>query len=318
MKSLRKRTAELLEAHYGAGGWGHVVDIFLVTLILTNVILIILETVPSLSSQYKVAFTYIEIFSIVIFTIEYLLRLWSCVEDEVDVQSSKKWSRLRWMFSPLGLIDLLAILPFYIFLFIPDSELSLLMLRLFRGLRLLRIFKLTRYSSALNILFSVLRREVRVLAVTSFILSMVVVMASWGMYILERDVQAEVFGSIPAAMWWAVVTLTTVGYGDVVPVTGGGKMFAGLISLIGIGMMALPAGILAAGFTNEVHRRSRTYSRAVDIAYADGQLTEEDTRELEILREELGLSKEETMNTIIDARRKWSNLTNCPHCGEEI
>ena len=144
------------------------------------------------------------------------------------------------------------------------------------------------------------------------------VMASWGMYILERDVQPEVFGSIPAAMWWAVVTLTTVGYGDVIPVTGGGKIFAGMISLVGIGMMALPAGILAAGFTGEVHRRSRTYSRAVDTALADGALTEGDSRELEILREELGLSKEETMNTIIDARRKRSNLTNCPHCGEEI
>jgi voltage-gated potassium channel len=295
-----------------------VVDIFLITLILANVILIILETVPSISAQYRVAFTYFEIFSVVIFTVEYLLRLWSCVEDNVDTASDKKWTRVRWLFSPLGLIDLLAILPFYIFLFIPDGEVSLLMLRLFRGLRLLRIFKLTRYSSALNILFSVLKREVRVLAVTTFILAMVLVMASWGIYILERVVQPDVFGSIPAAMWWAVVTLTTVGYGDVVPVTDGGKMFAGLISLIGIGMMALPAGILAAGFTSEVHRRSRTYARAVDIAYADGQLSADESRELEILREELGLSKEEAMNADLDARRKWSIPGNCPHCGEEL
>lgn len=294
------------------------VDIFLITLILSNVFLIILETVPSISIQYRAALTYFEIFSVVIFTIEYLLRMWSCVEDDMDNQSGKKWSRLRWLFSPLGLIDLLAILPFYIFLFIPDSDVSLLMLRMFRGLRLLRIFKLTRYSSALNILFSVLKREARVLAVTSFILAMVLVMASWGIYLLERNVQAEVFGSIPAAMWWAVITLTTVGYGDVVPITSGGKMFAGLISLIGIGMMALPAGILAAGFTGEVHRRSRTFSRAVDIAFADGKLTEYESQELEMLREELGLSKEETINTIMDARRKISSLTHCPHCGEEL
>jgi len=318
MKSLRKRTANLLEAHYGAGGWGHVVDLFLIVLILTNVLLIILETVPSISAQYKTIFTYIEIFSVVIFSVEYLLRLWSCVEDEIDARSGKKWTRLRWIFSPLGLIDLLAILPFYLFFFIPDSEVSLLMLRVFRGLRLLRIFKLTRYSSALNILFSVLKREVRVLTVTSFILAMVMVMASWGIYILERDVQADVFGSIPAAMWWAVVTLTTVGYGDVVPITGGGKIFAGLISLIGIGMMALPAGILAAGFTSEVHRRSRNYSRAVDIAFADGVLSESQGLKLEILREELGLSKEETINTIVDARRKWSKVSQCPHCGNDI
>lgn len=318
MKTLRKRTAELLEAHYGAGGWGHVVDIFLITLILTNVLLIILETVPSISTQYRVVFIYFELFSVVIFTIEYILRLWSCIEDEIDVTSGKKWTRMRWLFSPLGLIDLLAILPFYIFLFIPDGEMSLLILRLFRGLRLLRILKLTRYSSALNILFSVLKREARVLTVTTFILAMVLVIASWGIYILEKVVQPDVFGSIPAAMWWAVVTLTTVGYGDVVPVTDGGKIFAGLISLIGIGMMALPAGILAAGFTSEVHRRSRTYARAVDTAYADGQLSTDESRELETLRVELGLSKEEVMNADVDARRKRSIPTNCPHCGQEL
>ena len=211
---------------HGAGGWGHFVDIFLITLILANVVFIILETVPDISAQYKLVFIYFEIFSVVIFTIEYLLRLWSSVENEVEVRSGSKWNRLRWVVSPLALIDLLAILPFYIFLLIPDSEVSLLMLRIFRGVRLLRIFKLTRYSSALNILFSVLKREARVLAVTSFILAMVLVMASWGVYILERVEQPDVFGSIPSAMWWAVVTLTTVGYGDFVPLTPGGKLFA--------------------------------------------------------------------------------------------
>ena len=310
MNSLRKQTAELLKAHHGAGGWGHVVDIFLITMILANVVFIIIETVPDISAQYKLVFIYFEIFSVVIFTIEYLLRLWSCVENEVEVRGSSKWNRLRWVASPLALIDLLAILPFYIFLLIPDSEVSLLMLRIFRGVRLLRIFKLTRYSSALNVLFSVLKREARVLAVTSFILAMVLVMASWGVYILERVEQPDVFGSIPSAMWWAVVTLTTVGYGDFVPLTPGGKLFAGLISLLGIGMMALPAGILAAGFSSEVRRRNRTYSRAVDLAYADGKLTEDEARDLEILREELGLSKEEVVNVHLDAgRHHW--ITSC-------
>ena len=114
------------------------------------------------------------------------------------------------------------------------------------------------------------------------------------------------------------VTMTTVGYGAIVPIPNGGKLFAGLISLVGIGMMALPAGILAAGFTSEVHRRSGTYSRAVNLAYADGHLSEDESRELEVLREELGLSKEETINTKLDAQRRLSKSSNCPHCGKDI
>jgi len=314
MASLRKRTAELLEAHRGAGGWGHVVDAFLIILILANVVVIILSTLPDLDSQYRQAFTSFELFSVVVFTIEYLLRLWSCV----DGSDGQKQNRLHWVFSPLGLIDLIAILPFYIFLFIPDSEMSLLMLRLFRGVRLLRIFKLARYSSALDILFSVMKKEGRVLAVTTSILFTVLILASWGIYALERNAQPEHFSSIPAAMWWAVVTLTTVGYGDVVPLTYGGKIFAGLIALIGIGMMALPAGILASGFSREVHRRTRTFTRAVEMAFADGKLSQHEALGLEVLREELGLSEDEALDAELDAQREELKHKTCPHCGKDL
>lgn len=318
MPGVRKRTAELLEAHHSEKGWGHVIDIFLISLILANVALIILETVPSLSVQYHREFIWFEYFSIAIFSIEYLLRLWSCVEKPIKGQGGKTQGRLRWMLSPLGLIDLIAILPFYIFLFVPDTQMSLLMLRIFRALRLLRIFKLTRYSSALNVLFAVLRREARVLGVTTFILMLILLMASWGIYLLERDIQPEVFGSIPSSMWWAVITLATVGYGDAVPLTDGGKIFAGLISLLGIGMMALPAGILASGFSSEIHRRNRTFLRAVSMAYADGKISDHEQQELETLREELGLSKEEALNSELDAQRESLKKKTCPHCGEEL
>jgi len=318
MAGLRKRTAELLEAHRNLHGWGHLIDIFLITLITANVGMIMLETIPHLADQYAQAFRYFELFSVAIFTVEYLLRLWSCVETPIPGQGGKKSGRLRWAFTPLGLIDLIAIMPFYISLFIPDGGTSLLMLRVFRALRLLRIFKLTRYSSALTILLSVLKRESRVLAVMSVILLAILLLASWGIYLLERDLQPDVFGSIPSAMWWAVITLTTVGYGDVIPITQGGRVFAGLISLVGIGMMALPAGVLASGFSSEVHRRNRTYSRAAVMAYSDGSLTRHESRELETLREELGLSEEEAVSVNLDAQHKGLQLKECPHCGKEL
>ncbi len=318
MVGARKKTSELLEAHRSASGLGHAIDVFLITLILANVVVIVLETVPSISTHYRQALVYFEVFSVAIFTIEYVLRLWSCVEEPVKGLGGTTWTRKRWALSPLGVIDLLAILPFYVFLFIPDSEMSLLLLRVFRGLRLLRVFKLGRYSAALNILFAVLKREARVLAVTTLILSAVLLLASWGIYILEKNIQPDSFGSVPAAMWWAVITLTTVGYGDVIPVTDGGRMFAGLISLIGIGMAALPAGILASGFSTEIHRRTNTFERAVNLSLADGIMSQHEALELETLREELGISKEEASNVIQDAERKLHPPDHCPHCGKNL
>ena len=313
--TLRKRTAELLEAHRTHDKWARAVDAFLIILILGSVVLVILETLPALGQRYVALFWRFELFCVAVFTVEYFLRLWSCVDKSTASALTPFKSRIKWMFSPLGLIDLLAIAPFYVFLFIPAGAQSLLILRIFRGVRLLRIFKLTRYSPALQVLRSVLRKEARTLTVVAFLLLVILIVASFGIYILEKDEQPIVFGSVPHALWWAVVSLTTVGYGDVVPVTILGKIFAGVIALVGIGTMALPAGIMASGFSSEMRRREMEYGRAVKLALADGQISENEIIELERLRIELGLEEEEAHDMMLDAKRKAINLRNCPHCG---
>lgn len=313
----RLRTALLLEAHRQDQGLGKTIDRFLIFLIVANVAAIILETVDPIRQQWGDFLYYFELFSVGIFTIEYVLRVWSCVEQPDPDNPARHRSRLKWVLSPMGIIDLMAILPTYIYLFIPGAQ-SLLMLRVFRGLRLLRVFKLTRYSPALNMMFTVLRKESRVLTVAAMILLIMLIVASWGIYLLEHDEQPDQFSSIPKAMWWAVISLTTVGYGDVVPVTNGGKLFAGLVALLGIGMMALPAAILASGFYREVHGRSETYRRAVEMALKSGQITEHEAQELEVLREDLGIDSEEAMKTLIRARHERFGAKTCPHCGKSI
>jgi voltage-gated potassium channel len=316
--TLRRRTAELLEAHRPNDPLGRAIDIFLIVLILANVLVIILETVPGIHESTDGWLSRFEYFSVAVFSVEYIARLWSCVEQPLDDEVAPRMTRLRWAFSPLGLIDLIAILPFYLFLLLPASAESLLLLRVFRALRLLRIFKLTRYSPALNVLLTVVRKELPVLMVAASILFIMVILSSWGMYLFEREAQPEAFGSIPQAMWWSVITLTTVGYGDVVPVTHLGRVLAGVLSLVGIGMLALPAAIMAAGFSRELHGRSKAYQRAVEMALADGHLSEHESEQLEILREELGISPQEAVETLIEARHEHFQEGVCPHCGEPL
>lgn len=317
-RKLRRRTAQLLEAHSRDDFPSRAVDLALITLILANVAAIMLETVAWIGTGYRRYFSAFEVFSVAVFTVEYLLRLWSCVDVEDRQDPERRPSRLRWALSPLGLIDLLAILPFYVFLVLPEGAVSLLVLRVFRALRLIRLFKLARYSPALNVLLSVLRRESRVLGVVSIILAIVLVMAAWGMYQLERTEQPEAFGSIPEALWWAVVTMTTLGYGDVVPVTDGGRVFAGLIALIGIGMISLPAGILASGFATELQRRNRTFQRAVQKAVGDGLLSKGEEDQLQELQDELGIDEDEAREAIALARSRTATGIECPHCGKLV
>jgi voltage-gated potassium channel len=319
MSVLRRRTAEVLEAHRPNDPLGRIVDRFLIVLIIANVVAIILESVPAIQARFDTFFLGFELFSIAVFTFEYLARLWSCVEEPLNDDISPRRTRLSWAVSPLGIIDLLAIAPFYVMLLMPDrSAEALLMLRVFRGLRLLRMFKLARYSPAMGVLSTVIRKEAPVLTVAMTILVMILIISSWGIYLLEREVQPDVFGNILQAMWWSTVTLTTVGYGDVVPVTDGGKIFAGLVSLLGIAMLALPAAIMASGFSRELHGRSQAYQRAVEMALANGHLSEHEAGQLEVLREELGISSDEAVETLIGARHEQYRAGRCPHCGERL
>ena len=318
MMTLRQKIAHLLEANRPDGKAGRLIDLFLIALILANVGLALMATVPEFRASERRFLYEFEIFSVTVFSIEYLLRLWSCVDKARYRGMSALKARLKWMFSPLGLIDLLAIIPFYVLLLFPASSHSALLLRLFRGMRLLRVFKLTRYSPALQILRNVIKEEGPTLFVVAIILGIILLLASWGIYVLESDVQPEHFGSIPHAMWWAVVSLTTVGYGDVVPVTTYGKIFAGIIALVGIGTMALPAGILASGFNSEMRRREHAYNRALTRLMQDGMISENEHEQLEQLREELGLSEEDAQSLMLDARRAHARIRKCPHCGERL
>ena len=254
MKQLhRKRIAELLEARRPDDRWGRWVDWFLTVLIGLNVAAVILESVPEWEAQYGNFFLLFELISVTIFTLEYVLRVWSCL-DRQDIPDKRPiLGRLRYMTTPYALIDLIAILPSFLVLFVT------LDLRFLRVIRLIRLFKFTRYSVTMQALLDALRAEASSLGAAFFLMFVLFVLASSGIYLIEHKVQPEDFGSIPAAMWWAMATLTTVGYGDVIPTTAWGKFFGGCITIIGVGMVALPAGIIASGFSDHLQQRRTNY-----------------------------------------------------------
>ncbi|RMF18250.1 MAG: ion transporter, partial [Gammaproteobacteria bacterium] len=191
-----------------------------------------------------------------------------------------------------------------------------------RVVRLVRLFKLTRYSRSMDLLLTVLRKEANSLISAIAILVMLILLASAGIYAVESDDQPEAFGSIPRALWWATVTLTTVGYGDVVPASVGGRMLAMCISILGIGLAALPAGILASGFQRELDLRKRKYEVEAREALADGVVTRAERRKLNRERQRLGLEREEAREILegleLELDQDTEGLYHCPHCGEVL
>lgn len=311
--SWRKRTAEILQARRKGDLASTVVDILLIVLISLSAISIILESVPAYQRFFEEDLYWFEILTITLFTIEYLARVWAAPDSD-NAPDRGDWSiRLRYIFTPMALIDLLAILPFYLAFFFPFD------LRFLRVVRLFRVFKLTRYSSAMTALLGVLREESSSFAAALFVLGVLLILASSGIYLIEHDIQPEAFGSIPAAMWWAMATLTTVGYGDVTPVTPLGKLFGSCITIIGVAMVAIPAGILASGFSAHVRRTREEFSELLDEALDDGVLTTDEKQELEELRVELGLSREETTAMVNAALERLSGVgAHCPHCHRRL
>ena len=249
-ESLRTRIYKIVESTHPDDLHGQWFDYFIVALIITNVIAVILETVEGLYVAYAEFFTGFELFSVAVFTVEYLVRLWVVVDSPNENYRHPFNGRLRYAVTPMALIDIAAILPFYLSLLIPVD------LRFMRVFRLLRLLKLTRYSTALQTLGAVLYDQRRSLGASMFVMLILLVFSSSIIYLVEKDAQPEAFSSIPNAMWWGLATLTTVGYGDVTPATGIGKLFGATIMVLGIGMAALPAGILATGFATEMQKRT--------------------------------------------------------------
>lgn len=247
--SWRARFYDLLEETERSSPLEKIINLFLVTVIVGSVTAICLETLPLLHDRYAWLFQTIEIVTIAIFTIDYLLRWWVAPEREATGSAAPWRARFHYAVSAYGLIDLLAILPAYIDVFVPGDPDWL------RVLRLLRLLKMARYAPGLSLFVAVIRNESRPLLAGLLVMAVLLVVEAGIMFILERKAQPEKFASIPHTMWWAIVTMATVGYGDVTPVTPLGKAFGGVVMIVGIAMFAVPAGILATGFANEIRKR---------------------------------------------------------------
>ncbi|MCB1762782.1 MAG: ion transporter [Gammaproteobacteria bacterium] len=313
--TLRRHLYNLLELRDEKPLSGQILNGVLLLLILVNVLAVILESVEQYHRSYASWFWYFEVVSVAIFTIEYLARVWVSVEE---VRFGKGWrGRLRFICSPLALIDLLAILPFWLSIFFSIDG------RVLRVFRLLRVFKLSRHFSVLEVLGTVLRNESKTLLSAIFVMIVLVILASAGIYMVEREAQPQAFGNIPRAMWWATVTLTTVGYGDVVPVTVAGRIFGILITVLGVGMAALPAGIIASGFTAELARRRDLYELTARKLLQDGDIDARDRRQLIKTREELGLERIDAQQLLRKVSMSSPSVEktapqHCPHCGKPL
>jgi voltage-gated potassium channel len=247
-RRLRREVHDVLEVGGDVHPMGRVVNGFIIVLIFLNAIAFAADTVPELAERYRWEFAAFNVFSVIVFTVEYALRIWSAVEIPMLSRLPRGQARLRYALRPMMIIDLLAALPWYLHWLYP------LDLRLLRVFRLFRLLMLVRYSPALQTLCRVVADEYRALLGALLVILILLLFASSGMYLIERQVQPDKFGSIPQAAWWALATLTTVGYGDVEPVTPLGKMLGGVVMLLGVGMIALPVAIIATGFSQESTR----------------------------------------------------------------
>lgn len=248
---IRNRIFSIIEPATKNDILSKIFDHSILVLISINVISIIVESFASISLRYEKVLDLIEIVSIVIFSVEYGLRI--ITSDLLYHENNKVKAVLKYIKSPMALIDLLAIIPFYLPMFI---TIDLRILRILRLTRLFRIFKVNRYTKSLKLIARVLQRKKEELIITLFVTFIMLLLSSSIMFILETDKQPENFPNIVASFWWAIATLTTVGYGDVYPITVLGKILSGIIALLGIGLVALPTGIISSGFIEELSHKN--------------------------------------------------------------
>lgn len=248
---MKRRIYKILSVSNKSGDLSWYFDVFIISLIILNVVAIILESIQPLRDQYYHQFFIFEIFSVIIFTVEYILRVWTANLHPKYRKPIK--GNIKFAFTPLAIIDLLAFLPFYL----PFIGIDLRFFRIVRIVRLFRLFKIVRYVEALSFINRVVKKKKEELVLSLIFMVFLLLVASTLMYYVEHAAQPEEFSSIPDAMWWGIVTITTLGYGDIYPITSLGRILGGVIALIGVGFFALPTGILASGFSEEISIRKQ-------------------------------------------------------------
>ncbi|MDY0166641.1 MAG: potassium channel family protein [Thermoguttaceae bacterium] len=248
-----RRTWQIVELARPGDTVSRAFDVAILSLIFLNVLAVVLGSVAAVQARFGLVLEVFEVVSVVVFTVEYAARLWSCTVTPRFAH----WvtGRMRYALRPMMVIDLLAILPFYL----PLCTIDLRSLRVLRLLRIVRVVKIGRYYSSLDLIKQVFQSKKEELVLTSCLMGLLLVVSSSVLYYCEHETQPEVFSSIPATMWWAVATLTTVGYGDMYPVTVAGRLCAGIIAVLGIGMFALPTGILGAGFVEAIQKSKQPH-----------------------------------------------------------
>ncbi|GLR16675.1 ion transporter [Portibacter lacus] len=267
-------------------------------LIVLSIVAVVVQSEESINEQYFDVFFWFEVIAVGIFTIEYLARVYTASLAYPELSRGR--AILKYIFSPMAIVDFLAIMPFYVELaashFGLIGVLDLRFIRVLRLMRLLRIFKLNRYNSSMKLIGDVMKEEKEKLFITVFMTAILLVLAAALVFTVEHEAQPESFPNIYASMWWAIATLTTVGYGDVYPSTAMGKILAGVIALLGIGLVALPTGILSGSFVQAINeeKEKRIEERSAEIA-------------AEVAEEAIQNHEEE-----------FEHITICPHCGKDI
>lgn len=308
----RERWYRLIEGGFSGSRASWWIAAALVTLILLNALAVIVASDPAHYSRLDRAFHVFELFSIAVFTVEYLLRVW-VAPDNPRYHGRPAWqARLHYLVTPVALTDLIAILPAYLGL------LLVIDLRYLRLLRLLRLLKLTHYFKGLGIFVTVIQAEARTLLSGLITMLILVVVAASLMYGVEHVAQPDHFGSIGESLWWSVVTMTTVGYGDVTPITPLGRILAAIVMLLGVGIVALPAGILAARFVEELQARRDQLAAKLDFALSDGSVNPSEFAELTALSKELGVPSETLKRMLRTESLRHLVVPTCPHCGKKI
>jgi voltage-gated potassium channel len=259
-------------------------EIFIATLVVVNVLVIMLESVHELHAAYADFFHIFDLVSVIVFSIEYVLRVWSCGQKYAQEPGSAWRGRKEYLFSPFGLVDFLSTAPFYLQLLFPGAD-----LRVLRMFRLLRIFKLSRYNSAMDDMFEAIKSEKDSFSSAMFLLLISCLLFSSLIYIIEGHDQPEVFPSIPAAMHWFILTIIS-GWGDVDPVTYLGVALVVVTQVLAIALGAILTGVVATAYTAQVQRREAVYELEVREAFSDGIVTAEERTQLAQMQAKFGMT----------------------------